>query len=266
VIRTLKEPNSWDDLNRLLWQKSFDSQTNKYRPYIAFRGLSRTYTKDLVTGIQRISRLRPLNLATLERRLLDTFRNYAQEHYPELRSDWELLSLGRHYRLHTRLIDWTISPYVALFFATENMEHWNRDGVVWCVSRKKTRDVLPAKLRRILEEKGTYLFSASLLQKKYADLARLDNDKDLKETMIWFEPASISPRIVNQYALFSVMPGVESCQFKYFERNPGLAWRIPIPKRLKPEIYQRLEVMNLSHRTIYPGLDGIALWLNGYYA
>ena len=85
--------------------------------------------------------------------------------------------------------------------------------------------------------------------------------------MVWFEPASISQRIVNQYAIFSVMPGVESSQEDYLEKCSGLvAWRIPIPKHLKREISQRLEVMNLSHRTIYPGLDGIALWLNSYYA
>ena len=82
-----------------------------------------------------------INLATIERRLVDTFRNYSQEHHPELNTDWEVLSLARHYQLNTRLVDWTLSPYVALFFAAE--KHPDEDGVIWCVDRKKTRDLYP---------------------------------------------------------------------------------------------------------------------------
>jgi len=205
-------------------------------------------------------------LSVIERRLIDTFRNYAQEHHPELASDWEVLALARHYRLCTRLVDWTMSPYVALFFATEDPTAWSEDGVIWCAKREAARDLLPQKLRTVLEERNTYVFTTRLLGESFKTLMDLDQDPLVKDTMIWFEPASISPRIVNQYAIFSVMQGVQTLQHLYFESNPGLAHRIIIPSRLKPDIHTRLQVMNLSHRTIYPGLDGIALWLNSYYA
>lgn len=270
MVTTLT-PQTWTELSDLLFKK--DPASGKYRPYLAFRGLSQEYLRgELRTGIQRISDStekhfgRSADLPVVEQRLIDTFRNYAQEHHPELVSDWEVLALARHYRLCTRLIDWTMSPYVALFFATEDTNAWSADGVIWCANREAARDLLPPKLRTVLEERNTYVFTTRLLRKMFETLQDLDKDPLLKDAMIWFEPASISPRIVNQYAIFSVMQGVQTFQHLYFESNPGLAHRIIIPSRLKPDIHTRLQVMNLSHRTIYPGLDGIALWLNSYYA
>jgi FRG domain-containing protein len=268
MVETLRSPKDWNDLNELLWEQSFDPETRKHRPYTAFRGLSEMHEDDLATGLQRIrgrSKDCPApDLSLLERRLIDTFRNYAQEHYPAMQTDWHVLSLSRHYRLPTRLIDWTMSPYVALFFATENADKWDKDGVIWCASRKLTRELLPAYLKDSLVKRGTYFFTVEVLQREFESLVEFD--KLQEKAMIWFEPASISPRIVNQYAFFSVMPGVHSSHTDYFHANAGLAWRIPIPWHLKPEIHDRLQVMNLTHRTIYPGLEGIALWLKAYYA
>ena len=240
MVTTLT-PKNWTELSDLLFEK--DPVSGKYRPYVAFRGLSQHYPEgELRTGIQRISDStekyfgRSADLPVVERRLIDTFRNYAQEHHQELVSDWEVLALARHYRLCTRLIDWTMSPYVALFFATEDTTAWSEDGVIWCAKRDAARKLLPEKLRTVLEERNTYVFTTRLLRKRLKSLKHLDQDPLLKDAMIWFEPASISSRIVNQYAIFSVMQGVETSQGLYFESNPGLAHRIIIPSRLKPDI------------------------------
>jgi hypothetical protein len=253
---TCLSPSDWKELNEMLWEGSLDDDTGKHRPYTAFRGLPEMH--NLRSGIQRIrlrSKVSP-PLPVIERRLIDTFKQYSQEHYPAMQTDWQILSLRRHYQL--------MSPHVALFFATENTDKWDKDGVIWCASRKRSRELLPADLREILVKRNTYVFSVEVLQQTFRGLEDLDNSPE--KVMIWFEPPSISQRIVNQYALFSVMPGVETSHTDYFEANPRLRRLIRIPKGLKPEIRDRLQVMNLSHRTIYPGLEGIALWLKAYYS
>ncbi len=72
-------------------------------------------------------------------------------------------------------------------------------------------------------------------------------------------------RIANQYALFSLcsdptvtldtLPGAGPC-FR----------RIVIPARVKLEIRDKLDYINISERMIYPGLDGICKWITRRYA
>src|SRR5215467_865302 len=161
-------PKTWNELNDVLWENSADG--DRYRPYVAFRGLPIYDEKDpLRTGLQRIrnrSRKRgqltpPADLNRLERRLIDTFRQYAREHYPhrDLESDWDVLALGRHYLLPTRFLDWTSSPHVALFFVIEDESKWDEDGVIWWACRNKTRDLLPKDLKKALETRQTYFFT-----------------------------------------------------------------------------------------------------------
>ena len=49
---------------------------------------------------------------------------------PKQSFDW--LFLMQHYGVPTRLLDWSESPLVALYFAVENIEkHGNEDGALW---------------------------------------------------------------------------------------------------------------------------------------
>jgi hypothetical protein len=106
-----KVPRSWKDLNEHLWAHSFDDRSSSHRPYIAYRGLPEHYN-NLLTGIQRLGD--SADRKWRERRIIETFSVYAREHLPREPTDWDILFLGQHYRLPTRLLDWTASPYVAL--------------------------------------------------------------------------------------------------------------------------------------------------------
>jgi hypothetical protein len=265
-MNRLEAPENWQKLDSLLWRHSFDTQSKKYRPYIAFRGLPKDYG-DLRTGLQRLGDPGPqpdaIELRKRERRLIDSFRMYASEHLSLGSSDWDVLLLAQHYRLPTRLLDWTSSPYAALFFATEDSSKDQEDGIIWCVSRLETNTSLPLPFKEILQCQGGGLFSLETLKENFPRLEEFDVDS--KDALVWFEPPSLSPRIVNQYAFFSVMPGVERSHSEWLERHPEWHWCIPIPSRLKAEIRQRLQVMNMTQRVMYPGLEGVAQWLKAYY-
>ncbi len=50
---------------------------------------------------------------------------------------WEWISLAQHYRVPTRLLDWSENPLVALYFAVEVDEDSNGaqvDGRVWALN------------------------------------------------------------------------------------------------------------------------------------
>lgn len=64
---------------------------------------------------------RPPNTVKLvtevEEKLLDRFKNespYLLPSKPD--NDWDSLSLGQHFKLPTRMLDWSANPLTALFF------------------------------------------------------------------------------------------------------------------------------------------------------
>jgi hypothetical protein len=266
-MNILNIPNTWDELNASLWRGSLDSYGH-YRPRIAFRGMAEDYG-NLRTSLQRIGgpgKLHPASeLSWRERRIIETFSTYARESLPAGFTDWDVILLGQHYRLPTRLLDWTSSPYVALFFATEDMAKFDRDGIVWCVSRVDTINTLPELLKQHLDSQSAKLFLLETLRTAFpGGLRQFDRDVP-EEALIWFEPPSVSPRIVQQFALFSMMSGVDSEHWNWLQKHPTLHWGVPVPASLKMEIRQRLQVMNVTERTVYQGLEGIARWLGSFY-
>ena len=192
------------------------------------------------------------------------FRKYAAADAVPRDTAWDWLALGQHHGLPTRLLDWTYSPYVALHFATQSVSRFDRDGVVWSLDYVRAHELLPDPLRRVLGEEGANVFTTELLAEaapELADLERLGDDP----FGLFVEPPSFDGRIVNQYALFSVVSRADVPLHAWMERNSGLVRRVVIPAKLKWEVRDKLDQANVTERVLFPGLDCVSRWLARYY-
>jgi hypothetical protein len=245
---------SWDELHHLLFEDSWNDELGLFRSSHAYRGSSDA-AADLRSGLIRLG-----GDPALERQLMRAFRKYAAQDAVPHDTDWDWLALGQHHGLPTRLLDWTYSPYVALHFATQNMEKYDRDGVVWAVDYVGAHQLLPADLRSALDAEGANVFTTELLAQAAPRLADLDG-----EFVLFVEPPSFDARIVNQYALFSVVSPAERRLDDWIEEHPDLGRRVVIPAKLKWEARDKLDQANITERVLFPGLDGISRWLARYY-
>lgn len=250
---------SWEQLCEEVYHDSWKPLMGRYRSDYAFRGLSdKSY--ELKNSFLRNCGYQP----ELEYHLLRNFRKYSQTIDSQANvTFWRSLVLAQHHGLPTRLIDWTYSPFIAMHFATANTEKYDLDGVIWKVDFVKANQLVPAPFNNLLKEEKCNAFTLEMLEKI---VSLTDFDQLFRERqVIFFEPPSLDERIINQFALFSVMTNPTLIMDDWLVEHPDFYQRIIIPKELKLEIRDKLDQANITERVLFPGLDGLAKWLKRHY-
>jgi len=251
----------WGHALELLYADSWRDDLKRHRSRLAFRGLSDS-TYALQTSLMRLGG----PFVQLERHLLRNFKKYGRIGYDESYfSEWKWLTIGQHHGLPTRLLDWTYSPLAALHFCTASTERFSTDGVIWCVDYTKAHDLLPIQLKNQQSSAGSDVFTVEMLEQAARTLAEFD--ALLPEPFaVFFEPPSLDDRIVNQFALFSVLSTSLITFDEWLARAKVQCRRIVIPASIKWEIRDKLDQSNMTERVISPGLDGLAAWLKRHYS
>ena len=249
---------SWQDFNETLYSIPL-TDFGRHRSDFVYRGLG-SADWNLETTLIRLRS----TFDRAEEVLFRSFLKYAQPEQIPSDSFWGRLAIAQHYGLPTRLLDWTSAPRVAAHFATWEVQHFDKDGVIWAVDAGRARSLLPSHLQKRLYDHYAYVFSIEML----SDIQTFSELKKLNEKhgpfLLFFEPPSLDGRIINQAALFSALTDPGLVLDKFLEEH-DLLWRIVIPKELKWEIRDKLDQDNVTERMLFPGLDGNSRWLKRYY-
>jgi hypothetical protein len=249
---------SWGEVHELLFDDMWNEELRLFRSRFAYRGNSDA-SAPLLSGLVRLG-----GDVELERQLMRAFRKYAAQNAVPHDTDWDWLALGQHHGLPTRLLDWTYSPFVALHFATANLQAYDRDGIVWAIDYVRAHEELPDRLRDVLDHEGAIVFNPELLARAAPTFRDLEALADTP-FCLFLEPPSLDDRIVNQYALFSLVSSPTATLDEWLATRPDLCRRIVIPAELKWEVRDKLDQANLTERVLFPGLDGLTRWLTRYY-
>jgi len=250
---------SWSDLHDRLFHVPIDPSLGRFRTGFVYRGLDNAAYAPMQTSLMRLGG----DPGSKERHLLRNFRKYAYLDVRPSESDWYWLAVGKHYGLPTRLLDWSYSPYVALHFATADLRQMDQDGLIWCVDVDEAKTFLPPQLSALLDEEGAYVFTAEMLEDAAKSLEELDNLPG--EFVVFLEPPSLDARIVNQFALFSLMSSPTALLDDWLLETSTTFRRIVIPASLKWEVRDKLDQANITERVLFPGLDGLSSWLKRRY-
>lgn len=253
-------PQSWKDLQEYLFHDTFDQTLNRFRSGYVYRGLN-NQDFALQTSLSRLGG----EYHSLERHILRNFKKYARSGSRVDTSNWNWLAIAQHHGLPTRMLDWTYSPYVALHFTTSDLSSFHQDGIIHVINYVRSNEYLPPVLKNLIREEGSNTFTAEMLDSVCSSVFELDKLTD-EPFVMFLEPPSIDERIINQYALFSLMSHARSSLADWLMNHPSLQFRIIIPAELKWEIRDKLDQANITERVLFPGLEGLSAWLKRHYS
>src|SRR5438105_11564329 len=126
------------------------------------------------------------------------------------------------------------------------------DGIVWAGEFVGAKRFLPRTLKRMLVAEGSDTATIEMLG-RFGTLHAFDRlARD--PFVVFLEAPSLDPRIVNQFALFSLMSSPRASLDRWLRQHVALVRRIVIPADAKWEIRDKLDQANINERVLFPGL------------
>jgi hypothetical protein len=177
---------------------------------------------------------------------------------------WGWYFLMQHYGAPTRLLDWTDSALVALFFALNSeskVPKDREDAAVWMLDPWWLN-------RRVLKDESILLPSfesaAAYLGEPYENLNDCGHTVVKPQYPAAIDPPFLARRVAVQRSHFTIFGWARDGMMRLAEAKEARLIRIRIAKSALPQMRADLITAGVTDTTIYPDLRGLADELTRY--
>jgi len=176
---------------------------------------------------------------------------------PETKLEW--LSIMQHYGVPTRMLDFTKSPYVAIYFALEHIVKADQGSfVIYAID---FRSIMKKSLDHLTEQDKSIRVTYD--EMLYYERDKLFNIIDEKAyEVLWIvEPNVSNLRIEKQSGCFLISGNIKKTieQILKSEIYSNVKnYRFIVPNSFWDNIYTLLQRMNIDSKTIYGDLEGLS--------
>jgi len=213
---------------------------------LLFRGQGKD--EPLIPKIGRLNlRIKPNGIIKTEKLIIEEFRRGIlplTEFKPE--DNWDLLALAQHHGLPTRLLDWSYSALIALWFAVERPPQYDKKGIV---------------------QNGIVWILAANVDDFRTDTTTADPlDNNITKV---FRSNVVSRRISAQSGVFTVHKIMRDNRLIRFENNRNFKNKLTkllIKGENFSKLRKQLSMLGIHYASIYPDIDGFCQNLEWRFA
>lgn len=249
---------SWRDLQRI-YERRFALRGRQW----VFRGHQET-SWDLQPSLERSTcgrfGLKPSEMPGIESYLVSRFQRNLhrfQSRVPAKEDHLEWLALMQHHGAPTRLLDWTYSCYIALFFALE-MASPGTTCAIWAIDQVWLFNCL----RGRQEAAAAFAIDPEL---RDPQAARAVLESDIK-SVAPLVPYYLNERLAVQQGVFLVPLDLKVSFMDNLRAEPSptqlrkkvLKLEIPVVRKVQYQMLMSLERLNVHRLSLFPGIDGFA--------
>jgi hypothetical protein len=164
------------------------------------------------------------------------------------------ITLMQHYGAPTRLLDWTLSPWVACYFAVQSPSDEKHDAAIWSFNHRELRQRNAERRERRERRDFDRLTNADSVEAWAMGALARTSYIDI------FRYKYANPQMSAQQSLFTISSKLDENHDIALANSLAEPWqtlKIVIPSAQRRKVMQRLFAMNVSGLALFPTLDGV---------
>jgi len=175
---------------------------------------------------------------------------------PSTKLGW--LSLMQHHGVPTRLIDFTESPFIALFFALDAVSPAQKDNcAIWAINYRK---LMKSCIEHLKTQVVGFDMDYSEVQMRPDEVFEQYIEPGLVELLWVTEPKTFNLRLERQKGTFLLTTKIELRASDLLQKclPPESIHKIIVPASMSVDVFKSLKAMGIDNSRLFADLDGLA--------